>query len=82
MNNDQILQTILSIIKDDLGISTDIDPCKSLLQTNTFDSMDWISYLTIVEEKFGINIPTEEASKHQIGIINNMVTYLKGRTGD
>ena len=82
MDEIQILSVITSIINDDLGLNACIDPELSLLETNTLDSMDWISFLTIVQEKFNIAIPREDAEKHQIGIVKNLVNYLKERTRD
>jgi acyl carrier protein len=80
MNQDQVLSTIKSIIKDDLGLNVTIEPQQSLLTTGTLDSMDWISFLTIVEEKFNVSIPAEDAVKHQIGVVQNLVKYLQSKT--
>ena len=82
MDENQILSVIISIINDDLGLDAHIDPEQSLLTTNTLDSMDWISFLTIVEEKFNIKITPEDAEKHQIGIVKNLVHYLKESARD
>jgi len=82
MDDQQILSVITSIINDDLGLEARIDREQSLITTNTLDSMDWISFLTIVEEKFHVTISQEDAAKHQIGIVKNLVNYLKERTGD
>ena len=82
MDENQILTVITSIINDDLGLNANINPEQSLLATKILDSMDWISFLTIVEEKFKITIPQEEAAQYQIGIVKNLLRYLKERTSD
>jgi acyl carrier protein len=82
MDENRILSIITSIISDDLGLDASINPEESLLTTNTLDSMDWISFLTIVEEKFNITIPQEEAAIYQIGVVKNLVNYLKERIRD
>ena len=82
MNENQILSAITSIINDDFGLNATIDPEQSLLATHTLDSMDWISFLTIVEEKFKVAISSEDAEKYQIGIVKNLVNFLKERTSD
>ena len=82
MAENQILSVITSIINEDLGLEARIDPEQSLLTTNIMDSMDWTSFLTIVQEKFNITISREDAEKHQIGIVTNLVNYLKERIRD
>lgn len=82
MTKDEIQKKLFLIIRDDLGIDYEIDINKSLLQTSVLDSMDWISFLTIVEEKFDLEIPTKDADKYQIGIMSNLINYLEERAID
>jgi acyl carrier protein len=82
MDGNEILSVITSIINDDLGLAVTIDPEASLITTNTMDSMDWISFLVIVEEKFKVTISQEDAEKYQIGVVKNLVNYLKERVRD
>jgi acyl carrier protein len=82
MDENKILSIITSIINDDLGLDVSVDPEQSLITTNTLDSMDWISFLTIVEDKFKIKISHEDAALHQIGVVKNLINYLKERARD
>ena len=82
MTENEIREKLLSLIKGELEIDAEIDTTQSLLQSDVMDSMDWISYLTIVEENFDIEISSEEANKYQIGIVDNFVKYLKKKIDD
>jgi len=75
----QILEVIRKVITDDIGIKVEYDPNSSLLRDGVMDSMDWISFLTVVEEKFGIEISPEDANKHSIAVPSNLVRYLLER---
>ena len=76
MNENEVLDKVLLILKDDLGIGGEIDLKTSIIQNKTLDSMDWMSFLTILEDEFAIEIPNAEADKFQIGYIDNLVKFI------
>ncbi len=80
MDEQEILSAIKSIINEDLGLNVKIDPDGSLIGSDMLDSMDWISFLTIIEEKFNISISAEEAAKNRLGVVKNLINYLKERS--
>ncbi len=77
MTEKEILDKLMKIIRDDIEIQDEININSSLLQEKVMDSMDWISFLTRVEEEFEMEIPPEEADGYAIAIIENMVKYIK-----
>ncbi len=78
-SKEQILDTLRRILSEDIGIKGDYRLDSSLLAGGVMDSMDWISFLTIIEDKFGIEISPDDANKYSIAIPNNFVRYLSER---
>jgi len=58
-------------------IKIEITPETALIRQKVLDSLDFINYITIVEIEFGIKTSDEDIQKHQLGIIGNVVKYLK-----
>ena len=79
MTEKEIATRIDKIIREDIAIDVDYSWDESLLTTGIMDSMDWMSFLTRVEDNFNIEISSEDADKHSIAIMNNLIIYLKDK---
>ena len=76
MNRTEILLKLKEIVEKQLEKTVDITEETALLGEKILDSMDFMNYLTIVEETFDISISDDDVSAYQLGIIGNMVGYL------
>ena len=76
MTENEITALIDRIIREDIGIqeyALDV----SLLTTGVMDSMDWMAFLTRVEDEFAIEISLEDADLHSVAVPNNLIAYIK-----
>lgn len=81
MQKELIFDKVMKIIRDDLELSHDVTVNTALLRDGVMDSMDWLGFLTRLEEVFAIKIPYAEAADRQIGIVSNLLAYLEEKTG-
>ena len=79
MTEKDINDRINKIIREDIGIQAEYSLNDSLLTTGVMDSMDWMAFLTRVEDEFAIEISSEDADQHSVAIPKNIVAYLKAR---
>ncbi len=75
----EIFEKIKNIIKNDLDSESEITIDTSLLQESIMDSMDWISFLARLEEDFGLEISSDDASQYKLAFIGNLISFLKER---
>ena len=66
----------LKLILNEINIQTEISEQTALIAESKLDSLEFINYITMVEEKFNISISDTDIEKFKLGIINNMITYL------
>jgi acyl carrier protein len=76
MKKEDVFIIVKEILKTRCNVTAEIKEDTALIGENILDSLDFLNYLTIIEEKFGIEIPDEDIPKYQLGIINNMIAYL------
>jgi acyl carrier protein len=77
MSNEIIFKKIFEILSNKLGTKAEIKMNTALLGDGILDSMEFLKYLTVIEEEFGVSISEEDLEKKKLGIIVNMVKYLK-----
>ena len=80
MTEKEITTRIDKIIREDIGIKNQYDLDVSLLTTGVMDSMDWMAFLTRVEEEFEIEISSEDADQHSVAVPNNLIAYIKAKS--
>jgi acyl carrier protein len=75
MNNQRIFEELIVIIT---GIKTGakIDENTALTEEAILDSLEFMNYITRVEELFDINISDSEIADQKLGILLNMVNYI------
>lgn len=76
MSENEIFTKLKEIIIDikEENISIDVDT--ALIESEIFDSLELINYLTQIEENFGINISLDKLIEMKLGKIDNMVKYI------
>jgi acyl carrier protein len=79
MNKDEIFEELKNILKNEIQINVQIIPDTALLANKILDSMDFMNYITMIEQKYNISISDDDIAKFQLGIMQNMVDYLSGR---
>jgi acyl carrier protein len=76
MSTETILETVQSILVDQLGV----DPEQVTMESNFIDdlnadSLDIVELVMAMEQEFGISIPDEEAEK--IKSVGDAVNFIK-----
>lgn len=75
MNNQQIFEKLFSIVKS-IKSEASITENSGLIRESILDSLEFMNYITKVEESFSLRISDAEISNLQLGIIKNMVNFL------
>lgn len=76
MSKELIFKKICNVLREKLGVTAEIKEDTALLADEILDSMEFLKYLTVVEEEFDVSISDEDLSNKKLGIIINMVEYL------
>lgn len=76
MTRENIFETINQILREKLSVKADVTEETALLGDDILDSMEFMKYLTIVEEEFNVTISDEDLEARKLGIVKNMIEYL------
>lgn len=74
-----ILVELTRILQENTSLRQPITPDLALLSARALDSMDFMNYVTVVEEQFNVTISDAEIAEHRLGVISNMVRFLQGK---
>uniref|UniRef100_A0A7V3ZXX7 Acyl carrier protein n=1 Tax=candidate division WOR-3 bacterium TaxID=2052148 RepID=A0A7V3ZXX7_UNCW3 len=75
-----IFATLKEIIVDKLSVSEDqIKPESRFMEDLGADSLDVVELVMAIEEKFGIEVPDEDAEK--IRTVQDAINYIKAKIG-
>lgn len=77
MDNNEILAKLKRILTEQLSVTVELNEKTALLGDKILDSMDFINYVTCIEEEFNTKISDDDISNLKLGIIENMIKYLK-----
>ena len=78
MDNHHIFEKINSIVKT-INSNAIITEDTALMGDSVLDSLEFMNYITKIEEAFSLTISDSEINNLQLGIINNMITYISSR---
>jgi len=78
--NEEIFNTLKDILQNDVQLQIEITKETALLGEQLMDSLDFMNYVTIIEEKFSISISDDDISSNKLGIIQNMITFIISQT--
>ena len=72
----EILNKIQQILSEQLDVQVEITEETALVNEKIINSMEFMNYITIVEEEFDVSISDDDIATQQLGIVKNMVDYL------
>jgi acyl carrier protein len=75
MDELQIFDQLSTIVRSINGGAV-VKENTALVGEYILDSLEFMNYLTKVEEAFKINISDSDIKEHQLGILINMVKYI------
>jgi acyl carrier protein len=78
MNNKEILD-ILKTIVNSINASAALNENTALVGESILDSLEFMNYITKVEESFQIRIRDSEIVSQKLGILANMVIHISGK---
>ena len=78
MEKQVIFEKLMVIIKS-INPNAMINESTALKGESVLDSLEFMNYLTKVEEAFSIKITDAEISYFQLGIIKNMINYINSK---
>jgi acyl carrier protein len=81
MENQQIFDKLNSIVKS-INVNAVINETTALVGDSILDSLEFMNYITKVEEAFKISISDSEISGQQLGILYNMTNYISSKTNN
>ena len=77
MNKGDIFSKIKTIIYTVLETEIAITEESELLGDFILDSLEFMNFITKVEEEFDIQISDDDIEEFQLGIVQNMMDYLE-----
>ena len=80
MNEDILFNTLKDILQNDVQLQVEITKETALLGEQLIDSLDFMNYVTIIEQKFSISISDDDISSNKLGVIQNMITFIISKT--
>lgn len=79
MTDAEIFDILKRLLREEIGVNFDLKLDTGLFKEKLIDSMEWLSYVVRVEERFGIEISDADGDEFQLGIMGNMVHYIHAR---
>ena len=76
MNRAEILSKLKDIVENQLNEKLNITEETALVGEGILDSLEFMNYLTTVEETFDTSISDNDIEKYQLGKISNMIDFL------
>jgi acyl carrier protein len=74
-----VAEDVKAIIVEQLGVDeAEVTPTASFVEDLGADSLDTVELVMAFEEKFGIEIPDEDAEK--ITTVKDAISYIEGHT--
>jgi acyl carrier protein len=78
MSNQQIFEKLRSI-GTSINPNAEINDNTALIGDSILDSLEFMNYITKVEEEFKISISDQEIVSKSLGIVSNMVDYINSK---
>ena len=76
MKQEEVFSKLQEILKKQLTVDIEITPETALVQEKVLDSLEFMNYITTIEDEFGIELSDEDIENKQLGLIKNMVDFL------
>jgi acyl carrier protein len=75
MTTEQVFEKITTILTG-MGITIKITEDTALIGQSILDSLEFMNYITQVEEGFNLKISDVDIEKYQLGKVSNMINYI------
>lgn len=76
MEKKQIFEKLKNILTTEINVKIDITEETALVGDKILDSLDFMNYITCIEQEYNIKISDEDILMHKLGVIKNMVEYI------
>ena len=76
MKQEEVFSKLQEILKKQLTVDIEITPETALVHEKVLDSLEFMNYITTIEDEFGIELSDEDIENKQLGLIKNMVDFL------
>lgn len=67
-------------VVNSINAGAEIQEDTALLRDSILDSLEFMNYITKVEEEFSISISDQEIVDNNLGIVSNMVEFIITKT--
>lgn len=75
LEHSEVLRGLAEILNDVAGVPTgDVEPDKSFVDQLDVDSLSMVEILMVIEERFGVRIPDDEAGNFKN--VGDVVDYI------
>lgn len=79
MSNHLIFKKLMTVVNS-INAGAEIQEDTALLRDSILDSLEFMNYITKVEEEFSISISDQEIVDNNLGIVSNMVEFIITKT--
>lgn len=76
MKKEEVFEKLVHIIHEVKEEEIEIKMDTLLVESEVFDSLELINYLTMIEENFDLNISLDEFIEKKLGLVEKMVDYI------
>jgi acyl carrier protein len=76
MSREEIFLKLEEILNKLLSAKVEIREETALVGEKILDSLEFMSYVTTVEEDFGVELSDDDIESKQLGVMKNMVDFL------
>jgi acyl carrier protein len=76
MSRKEIFLKLEEILKELLSAEVEITEETALVGEKILDSLEFMSYVTTVEEEFGVKLSDDDIENKQLGVMKNMIDFL------
>ena len=79
MNTTELFTHLQQIITQDLEKTVTLHEESALIGESILDSLEFMNYLTKVEERFHVKISDADVARYRLGVMTNMIRFLQER---
>lgn len=76
MNREEIFAELKAILAKQLVTEVEINEDTALVSEKLLDSLEFMNYITTVEEEFNVELSDDDIENKQLGVIKNMIDFL------
>lgn len=74
-----IFEKLKEILIKEINVKIEITENTALVADKILDSLDFMNYITCVEQEYDIKISDEDILTYQLGVLKHMVKYISNK---